>query len=86
MSFAKQNGQNGVIITVRNDEMATYFSNCVSFSDFLREYEMLFISGCIPIEISGLYSMEEGEESNQWMNSIKIFQTCFIYGRPCLNK
>ena len=49
VTFANQAGDNGMIITLRNDKLAASFFNCISFSDFGHESEMLlwFSLSCV---------------------------------------
>eukprot|EP01084_Bolivina_argentea_P149206 260686_1 len=49
--FANQGQGDGIVITLRNDGSATMFFNCIPWSDFAGESEMLFPGGLFAVEI-----------------------------------
>lgn len=71
----------GIIITIKNDRVRTmsYF-NCIPWSDFGAEYEMLFVAGYSPLEICGLSSIAENTNYSKWIQSMSIFQNVMISG------
>ena len=80
-TFATQNGsKNGIIITIKNDHSTNFFFNCISFSDYGYESEMLFISGYHQLEIIGVCCMSDNTQYDEWITTLMFFQLCFLDG------
>eukprot|EP01083_Nonionella_stella_P187872 691328_1 len=88
--FANQGegDEEGIVISIKNNGMAASFFDCIRWSDFAGESEMLFLGGYEPLEICGLTVI--GNEVNvsydEWIQSIKVFQTGMIEGRTSTDK
>eukprot|EP01084_Bolivina_argentea_P141304 248324_1 len=83
ITFASQGNDNkGIVITIRNDGMANWFWNCVSWSDYPGEMEMLFIGGWQELEICGLIDIDNSMNYDKWIESMQIFQKGLIQCMP----
>eukprot|EP01083_Nonionella_stella_P215086 774461_1 len=62
--------------------MAASFFDCIRWSDYAGESEMIFLGGYEPLEICGLtvFGNEENVSYDEWIQSIKAFQTGMIKG------
>eukprot|EP01084_Bolivina_argentea_P206397 352413_1 len=82
--FANQG--NGIVITIKNNVTVSAFYNCVSWSDFPGESEMLFLGGFQLLEISGLTVMSDSCKYDKWVRMIKIFENGLIKGIESTDK
>ena len=71
---------NGIVLKIKNNGFATTFFECISWSRFPWEYEMLFIGGMNKLEICGLIEMKDEINYDRYIRAIKIFQNGFIDG------
>eukprot|EP01084_Bolivina_argentea_P287756 493771_1 len=69
--FASQ-GDNGIVITIKNNDAILSFFNCISWSDYPGESEMLFIGGLNPATICGLYSVSDSIKYDRWIQPFQI--------------
>eukprot|EP01083_Nonionella_stella_P003622 10423_1 len=62
--------------------MAASFFDCIRWSDFAGESEMLFLGGYMALEICGLTVIDNTVNTSydEWIQSIKVFQTGMIDG------
>eukprot|EP01084_Bolivina_argentea_P036411 67369_1 len=79
--FANQGTGNGIIITIMpsNDPLSTFF-NCVPWSDFAHESEMLWLGGMAPLAIIDLTEVDTGISHHKYITPITLFQCAFIRG------
>ncbi len=68
--FANQSNKNGIVIAIRNNGAATSFFDCISWSKFSYESEMLFIGGFNRLEICGLTVINESNNMkyDKWIH------------------
>ena len=85
--FARQSQYgDGIVIAIRNDRMGSPFFHCISWSRFPWKYEVVFVGGCRRMEISGLATISDGRECDEWVQSIQMFQTVMIDGSRLTQK
>ena len=78
LTFAQQNGEKGIIITLKSDASRVSFFNCISFSDYPLEFEMLLVGGFRTISIIGLYSLDDRSKYDDWILTMKLFEGIFM--------
>ena len=66
----------GIVITIQNSKDLLNHFNCISFSAFPGEAEMLFISGLNPLPVIGLTDLSLSAVHDDHIRAIKILQTC----------
>eukprot|EP01084_Bolivina_argentea_P219393 372113_1 len=79
--FANQGNGNGIVIKIKNNKTASSFFNCIKWSDFSGESEMLFLGGFQPLQIYGLSVLSDGNNYDKWIEAINIFQLSIIKGQ-----
>eukprot|EP01084_Bolivina_argentea_P259768 438450_1 len=84
--FASQGMEEGIVITIKNNGSCATFFDCVPWSDFSFESEMLFLGGIIPLEITGLKDVSIGTDYDGWIKTLKIFDAGFIQADSTTDK
>eukprot|EP01084_Bolivina_argentea_P049965 91881_1 len=77
-------GGNGMLLTIQNDKVTINYFNCVLFSDFPGEAELLFIGGLEPLNIIGLTDLSLCVDYNKYICAIKMVQCC-LDSKPSLD-
>eukprot|EP01084_Bolivina_argentea_P145580 255139_1 len=83
VTFSNQGNGNGVIISIHptSSALLTYF-DCVPWSKFAYEQEMLFLGGLEPLQIIGMISVNDGMNYDKYCHTMGIFQEYVSRGLP----
>eukprot|EP01083_Nonionella_stella_P080984 222809_1 len=88
--FANQHegDEEGIVINIKNNGAAISFFDCIRWSDYAGESEMLFLGGFNQLEICGLTVIdnEVNVRYDAWIQSIRIFQTGMTRGQESTEK
>eukprot|EP01084_Bolivina_argentea_P220776 374095_1 len=75
--FANQGNGNGIVLTIakNNYKSLNMHFNCVPWSDFPGEMEMLFLGGLLPLKVCGLTDIALEINLDEWIHSIQLFES-----------
>ena len=77
--FANSSGyDNGIVISIKNNNFAISFFDCKPWSRFPWELEVLFVGGFQAMEINGLITINDGKSYSKYIEAIQRFQIVMI--------
>ena len=86
VTFANQGtNQNGIVIAIQNNRVANSFFNCIRWSRFSAESEMLFIGGFQAMLICRLSVIGTALRFDRWIRALAILSSVFK-GQPVSEK
>ena len=86
VTFANQGAnQNGIVIALKNDRSANFFFNCIRWSRFSAESEMLFVGGFQLLEICRLSVIGTALRFDRWIRGLSVLSSA-LQGQPMPEK